>query len=163
MPKAPPTTAQLRAKLARYCAYRERSAHEARTKLAQLGARPQQVQDVLTWLLENDFLNEARFAEAYVRGHFNQQGWGRIKLRMALQQHSLDEALIEATLQSCIPEQAYHQRLHELAHNKALALASRKAARPAIEQKAALVRYLTSRGYEAELIYPLAQQLYPSP
>jgi len=72
------------AKAEHYCAYQERSQQEVRDKLYEWELKPAEVEDIISRLIENNYLNEERFAKAYVQGKFNQKGWGRIKIKQGL-------------------------------------------------------------------------------
>lgn len=86
-------------KLARYCAYQERCRQEVRLKLSGLGVRGSA--ETARWIerLEDEgFLNENRFARAYVRGKFRQNRWGRRKIIMGLRAKGIAEAEVAEAL-----------------------------------------------------------------
>src|ERR1700741_430415 len=63
-----------------YCAYQERSQQEVREKLYEWGVYPSVIERIVSKLIENNFLNEERFAIAYATGKLRQKGWGRNKI-----------------------------------------------------------------------------------
>ena len=65
--------------LEHYCSYQERTHREVDDKLQSLGMIPEVREKILISLLQNNFLNEERFAKAFARGKFNNNQWGRLK------------------------------------------------------------------------------------
>jgi regulatory protein len=75
---------QLKRKMARYCAWRERNTAETEQKLIQLGASSKQVKELLTWLRDENYLNDLRFAISFANGKFLNNHWGRFKISAEL-------------------------------------------------------------------------------
>ena len=73
-------------KLQAYCAYQERCHQEVSAKLADLGMYGDKADEIISKLIENNFLNEERFAIAYARGKFRIKQWGKIRIRQGLKQ-----------------------------------------------------------------------------
>ena len=69
-----------------YCAYQERAQQEVRDKLYELGMTMDEVEEIMSDLIAENFLNEERFATQFAGGHFRIKGWGRVKIQHALQQ-----------------------------------------------------------------------------
>lgn len=141
------STEQLIKKAAAYCARQERCKSDVIKRLEKHQPEPVQIAQVLEWLVQNNFLNEDRFVEAYVVGKFNNNHWGRIKIKYALLQKHLGETQIENAL-TIIDKKAYSEKLLLLAktkwfNNKQHAI---------LAKKAAVARYLTAKGYEFEHI-----------
>ena len=99
---------ELNAKLARFCAYQERSKGEVLQKLAQLGADQKQSDKVLKWLADEKYIDDARFAAAYARGKFRSNNWGKIAIAHGLRQRGIGQSMIERALEE-IPESEYMQ------------------------------------------------------
>ena len=76
-------------KAARFCAYRERTQQEVRDKLYQYGLHQEQVEELISDLITEGFINEERFAIAYASGKFRLKKWGRLKIQRGLEQHGL--------------------------------------------------------------------------
>lgn len=128
-----PSLENLYAKISRYCAYQERSSGEVRQKLRLLGADSQTSQKLLQRLADDNFINEERFARAYVRGKFRINGWGRLKIKNGLRAKGVDENLIRAALSEEINPDEYNNLLQKIVSEKG--------------EKTAL-----SRGFEINLI-----------
>src|SRR5437588_10925964 len=88
------------AKAEHYCAYQERSQQEVRDKLYEWGLYPAGVENVIMHLIEGNFINEERFANAYAIGKFRQKGWGMIKIKQGLKFKKVSEPLIKKALKS---------------------------------------------------------------
>src|ERR1700760_1960258 len=78
-----------------FCAYQERAQQEVRDKLYEWGLYPQAVENIISKLIESNYLNEERFAKEYTRGKFNQKSWGRIKIKQGLKLKQVPEKLIK--------------------------------------------------------------------
>ncbi|MDE5544376.1 MAG: RecX family transcriptional regulator [Bacteroidales bacterium] len=107
-------------KLMRYCAYQERSESEVRLKLRTLGAPAALGESVLKKLREENFVNEERFARAYVRGKFRINAWGRLKIRNGLRAKGVDEKLISRALSEEIDEKQYQEAMRKVVAGKGL-------------------------------------------
>ena len=107
-------------KLMRYCAYQERAESEVRLKLRLLEAPADMREAVLEKLRGENFVNEERFARAYVRGIFRMNGWGRLKIRNGLRAKGVDEKLISRALSEEIDEKQYREAMHKVVAEKGL-------------------------------------------
>lgn len=92
------TTSEALQKLQRYCAYQERSPYEVERKLQQIGLPRDRREEVVAQLMEDNFLDEYRFTEAYTRGKLNQKQWAPRRIRMGLQEHRIPRATIDRIL-----------------------------------------------------------------
>lgn len=89
------TTSEALSKLQNYCAYQERSPFEVGRKLDLLKLpRPRQ-EEVIATLMEGNFLDEYRFAEAYTRGKLHQKHWAPRKIKIGLRQHRIPLVTID--------------------------------------------------------------------
>ena len=86
-------------KLEKYCAYQERSQKHVQEKCRSLGLTESEAGEVMIHLLQNDFLNESRFALAFVRGKSRIKGWGIQKIRQGLKLAGVSDALIKKSLE----------------------------------------------------------------
>ena len=97
-------------KLKNYCAYQERSHQEVTDKLYKLGLFKNEVNEVITRLIQEDFLNEQRFAEAFVSGKFNIKKWGKVKIKAQLKQKRISDFCIKKGME-VIEEGDYFETL----------------------------------------------------
>jgi regulatory protein len=80
--------------LARYCAYQERCISEIKQKMHALLVDESEQAAYLSWLTENNYLNESRFVELFVRSKFNQKHWGRNKIMFELKKRGIRESML---------------------------------------------------------------------
>jgi regulatory protein len=132
-------------KLEAFCAYQERFTQEIRAKLNRLGADESLTQEVIKHLIENRFLDDRRFVEAYVQGKLRIKKWGRQKIKAALFQKRLDAKLIQEAIYSSISDEEYQLVMVSLIERKNRELSSEK--NPQIK-KQKLMRFLLSRGFQ---------------
>ncbi|MDF9800906.1 regulatory protein [Catalinimonas alkaloidigena] len=139
---------QAKAKAAKYCAYQERTQQQVRDKLYQYGLYSDAVEEVLAELITDGFINEERYAQAFSRGKFGQNKWGRVKIEMMLRQKGLSNYCIQSGLKE-IAEEDYRQQLRELLNKKWASLDGEDD----YTRKNKTVRYLMGKGYEPDLIW----------
>ena len=134
-------------KLKQYCAYQERSHSEVVQKLWDLGVRKAEHDDIIAALIEEDYLNEERFAMQFAGGKFRMKDWGRKKIYYALKEKKVSTYCINKALQA-IPEEDYLKTLRQQAEKKYNTL---KGEQYLVRQKKTM-DYLLQKGYEPELI-----------
>jgi regulatory protein len=134
-------------KIQNYCAYQERSHYQVREKLYSYGLHKQDVETLITKLLEDGFLNEERFAKTFARGKFTLKHWGKIKIRYALQQQKVSMYNIQLALQA-IEHAEYLKVLQKLAEKKWQQLSSQSF----LLKRQKLMAYLQQKGFERNYI-----------
>lgn len=137
-----------------YCAYQERCHSEVRNKLWELNFRGEEIEEALSVLISENFLNEERFARSYSRGKFNINHWGRKKIVQALKQKQVSEYCIKKGLQE-IDDTKYIETLRLLLRKKWEEL---KKERLGYIRKQKVQRYLLQKGFENELITELLKE-----
>ncbi|MBS4066336.1 MAG: RecX family transcriptional regulator [Chitinophagaceae bacterium] len=137
-------------KLKHYCAYQERCHSEVKEKLYSFGLRKTDVEDLLTQLIDEDYLNEERFAVQFAGGKFRMKQWGRVKIKYELKQKQVSPYCIKKAL-ATIDEEAYASVLQKLAVEK---LKTLRAETNHFVRKRKLQDYLLQKGYELDLIQP---------
>ncbi|MBK7561390.1 MAG: regulatory protein RecX [Chitinophagaceae bacterium] len=134
-------------KLKHYCAYQERCHSEVKEKLYNLGVWKKDHDEIISTLIEENYLNEERFAIAFAGGKFRVKQWGRVKIKYELKQKGVSEYCIKKALKQ-IGEEDYLKLLNELTEKKQ---ASLKGEQYLIRKKKTM-DYLMGRGFEAELV-----------
>ena len=135
-----------------YCGYQDRCHSEVQEKLYSFGLRKAQVESALAALIEENYLNEERFAIQFAGGHFRLKHWGKVRLRYQLKQKKVSDHCIKVAL-ATIDEEAYAQTLNRLAEKKWEELAT-ETNFPA--RKSKWQEYLLRKGYEADRIAAVA-------
>ena len=141
-------------KLKQYCAYQERSHYEAKEKLYSFGLYKTYVETLLSKLIEEDYLNEERYAILFAGGNFRRKKWGRIKINAALQQKKVSSFNIKKGLK-VIDEADYRKCLLQLASTKWSSIKSEQW----ISRMAKTTNYLLQKGYESNLIQDAIAQI----
>lgn len=135
-------------KIKHYCAYQERSHDEVRDKLYSFGLYKNEVEQLLTQLLEENYLNEERFAIAFAGGKFRMKGWGKVKIKYELRQKGVSDYCIKKALMA-IEEDRYSQTLEKLVKEKLALLRTEK---NIFIRKKKLQQFLLQRGFESHLV-----------
>jgi regulatory protein len=138
-----------------YCAYQERAQQEVRDKLYELGMTKDEVEEIMSDLIAENFLNEERFAVQFAGGHFRIKGWGKVKIQHALQQKRVSSYNIKIGLKA-IDGDAYLKTLEQLATKKWNSLKGERG----LSRMAKTYAFLQQRGFEPILYQPIVQQLY---
>jgi regulatory protein len=138
-----------------YCAYQERAQQEVRDKLYELGMTMDEVEEIMSDLIAENFLNEERFATQFAGGHFRIKGWGKVKIQHALQQKRVSSYNIKTGLKA-IDEDAYLKTLQDLATKKWNSLKGERG----LSRMAKTQAFLHQRGFEPILYQPIVQGLY---
>lgn len=136
-------------KIEYYCAYQERCHLEVITKLKSFGLLPVSIDHLILKLIESNFLNEERYARAFVSGKFRIKKWGRIKITNKLKAKNISNKCIEIGL-SEINEKEYMDLLNNIVEKK---WSEKKSNQKEYQFKSQLARHLFSKGFENDLIW----------
>ena len=154
-PKKTYTVEEALVKLQKYCSYQDRCHKEVDQKLKEMQMIPQASEQIIWKLIEGNFLNEERFAMAYVRGKFRIKKWGKRRLVSELKKRQISKYIINKALNQ-ISEDDYKVTFETLAERKATSiLGSSK-----LKKKKKLADYLLYRGWESHLVYEKVNQLF---
>lgn len=142
------TKEQALQKARHYCAYQERSHSEVKEKLYGFGLRKVEVEELLSRLIEENYLNEERFAIQFAGGKFRVKQWGKVKIKHELRQKQVSEYCIKKAL-AAIEEEDYEAVFLKLAEAK---WASLKGEKNIFIKKRKVQDYLLGKGFEREII-----------
>ncbi len=134
-------------KAARYCAYQERCQWDLGRKLKDWNIDPELHDDIIVEMIQQNFINEERYASSFVSGKINIKKWGRKKIRLELQQRQISNYSINKALES-IDEEKYIVNLRHWIEKKTESMV----ANSSYERRAKLFHYLLSKGFESNLI-----------
>jgi regulatory protein len=104
-------------KIRHYCGYQERCHAEVKEKLYSFGLYKQDVEEMIATLIEENYLNEERFAQHFAGGKFRMKQWGRKRIEYELKQKKLSDYCIKKGLKE-INEIDYKKTLQKLAVQK---------------------------------------------
>lgn len=129
-------------KIKHFCAYRERCHSEVKEKLYSFGLYPKEVEEIISNLIEEGYLNEERFAIAFAGGKFRMNKWGKNKIISELKKKRVSPYCIKKGLQY-IDEDAYMKTLSKLFSDK---MKTFKSASTLNSKKT--IQYLLGKGYD---------------
>jgi regulatory protein len=135
-------------KIKHYCGYQERCHAEVKEKLYGMGLWKKDVEEILSQLIEENYLNEERFAIQFAGGKFRMKRWGKVKIQYELKQKKVSEYCIKKAIRE-IDDDIYQQVLQKLASQKLSLLKSEK---NIFIKKRKLQDYLLQKGYEVQLV-----------
>ena len=138
-----------------YCAYQERCHSEVKNKLYGFGLNTKEVDEILSTLIEENYLNEERFAIQFAGGHFRSKKWGKVKIAHALKQKQVSAYCIKKALKQ-IDEEDYVKVLEKTFEDKLKTLKSEK---NIFIKKRKLQDHLMQRGFENDLIREMINKL----
>jgi regulatory protein len=149
------TPQQALPKAKHYCAYQERCHSDVKDKLYGFGLNTKEVEQIISTLIEENYLNEERFTIAFAGGHFRTKQWGRVKIKYQLKQKQVSEYCIKKALKT-IDEDDYQKTLQKLFDEKLKTLKSEK---NIFIKKRKLQDYLMQKGFEMDLIRELITKM----
>lgn len=132
-----------------YCDKAERAHRDVRTKLVQWGLFSGDREKIISILIEEDLLNETRYAEAFANDKFRFNKWGIMKIEQALKAKGVSERNIRDALKRIDPG-AYEETVREIAQKRLDREAGKGLQNWQKEQK--VMRYLLSRGFDSVIV-----------
>lgn len=150
------TFQQSKEKIYHYCAYQERSHLEVRSKLFTYGLSGDDVDEILTSLILEGYLNEERYAKAYAGGKFRMKKWGKLKIIHGLENKGVSKNCIQAGLKE-IDRESYKATLRELLVKKSMSIDELNS----YIKRDRLSKFAIMRGYEPEEVWQVIRQLFP--
>lgn len=149
------TPQQALPKLKQYCAYQERCHSEAKEKLYSYGVYGDDADHLISRLIEEDYLNEERFAIHFAGGKFRMKQWGKVKIKYELKKKQVSEYCIKKALKA-IDLDEYEKLLTRLTSQKLKTLKSEK---NIFIKKRKLQDFLLQRGFEHDLVREMVNQI----
>lgn len=140
-------------KLARYCAYQERSQKEVRKKLNELGIYGDDAEEVIAELITDNFINEERFAKAFIGGKFRVKRWGRNKILSAIRQYDVSDYCIRKGMKE-IDEEHYKSTLENLIESKNESVQEENL----FVKRNKIAKFVIAKGFEPELVWQILKR-----
>lgn len=147
------TREQALVKIRHYCAYQERCHTEVKDKLFGYGLYGSQVEELISSLIEDDYLNEERFAIAFAGGKFRMKQWGRKRIEYELKQKRISSYCINKALKQ-INEEDYLNTARKLIEQKRELLDGLNK----FEMNKKLKDFLVHKGFEFDLVQRLVSE-----
>ncbi len=149
---------EIQKKMEYYCAYQERCYKEVEEKLYSYAVTSSEKEAILTHLIEQNYINEERFAQSFVRGKHNYKLWGKNRIINELKFRNISSRIIEIALKE-LPETTYLSNFHTLAEKNWENSTERKGQK----KNKKFVDFLLRKGYETHLIYDKLKELDNNP
>ncbi|WP_394337814.1 regulatory protein RecX [Chryseobacterium pennae] len=141
------TFVEIKQKLVSYCVYQDRCHAEVEQKMREFLLIEEAKEEIILYLMKENYLNEERFTRSYIRGKFYIKHWGRNKIRMNLKQKQISEKLINMCFDE-IYEDDYTKTITRIYDD----YSSKQKGLQEYQKKAKTIKYLMSRGFEYEKI-----------
>lgn len=141
-------------KAAAYCSSAERCISELKEKLSKWEVDESDQLKIIDYLIQENYIDEKRFATAYAKDKFRYNKWGKIKIKYQLNLKQINRDVIEQAL-TAIDEDEYKTMLVNLAKDKVKKITFSNE----YEKKGKLIRFLSGKGFENEAIYQVLEKL----
>ncbi|MDV2446949.1 recombinase RecX [Elizabethkingia anophelis] len=141
------TFQEIKQKLINYCVYQDRCHKEVEEKVRDFLLIPEAKDEILLYLIKENYLNEERFTRSYIRGKFYIKHWGKQKIKLHLKMKGISEKLIQNCMDE-IYEDDYIKQIQIFAEK----LLPTYKGLNYFQRKNKLIRFLVTKGYEYELI-----------
>ena len=148
------TFEEIKHKLEYYCSYQDRCHKEVEQKLNSFTLITELKEKVIVHLIENNFINEERFAKSFARGKHNYKGWGKNRIVNELKFRNISSRIIETALKE-IPEATYLENFHAQEEKNWEIIKEPKGQK----RNKKFVDFLLRKGYETSLIYEKLNEL----
>ena len=148
------TISEAKKNIEHYCVYQERCHKEVVNKLKDLGIIQNAIDIIVADLIQNNYLNETRFAQSFARGKFKIKKWGKVKIHRELNKREISEYNIKMGMKE-ISDSDYEETFNTLLDKQLSELSHL----PESEQKRKILNYLSYRGWEVEKIFEALRKI----
>lgn len=148
------SVAEAQKKLEHYCAYQERCHEEVIQKSRSLALSNSETDEVIVYLIANNYLNEERFAQSFARGKHRIKHWGKIRIVNELKFRKISQYNINTALKE-ITETEYANTFHSLAERIWETISEKNV----MKKRKKFCDYMLRKGFESNLIYEKVKDL----
>ncbi len=141
-------------KIEHYCAYQERCHEEVEQKLRSMKMDSDEIDQIIAHLINDNFLNEERFACSFARGKHRIKHWGKMRITNELKFRGINQTLITIALKEISPEE-YYETFDQLANKHWESIREPNA----LKKRKKFCDYLLRRGFESNLVYEKMKEL----
>lgn len=146
--------AEIQKKLEHYCAYQDRCHQEVYQKMFSFSLNFEEKEELMVYLISNNFLNEERFAQSFVRGKHNYKKWGKVRIINELKARNISSTLIKIALKE-INDSLYFETFDELAEKHWETISETDF----MKKRKKFCDYFLRKGWENDLIYEKVKEL----
>lgn len=144
------TPGQAFSRMADACARAEICSADAAARLRRRGLSADDIGQIVDRLVEEGFIDDERYARAFVRDKYRFAGWGRRKIALALAAKRIPRDIAAEALDTAVDEEEYRARLIRLLRSKARSLPAEL--HDTFEGRQKLYAFAAGRGFESSLI-----------
>ena len=148
MPDESSIKKQVASKMAALCSRSEQCSPDICKKIVAVGLTDKEAEEILEFLKKEKFIDDKRYAKAYVSEKLKVNKWGRVKIRYNLRVKGLPAEIIEIGMES-LDQKKYIDILLKTMKEKAKKTGSKNK----FEKMGQIIRFAQSRGFEPELIH----------
>ncbi|MFL9830253.1 RecX family transcriptional regulator [Flavobacterium sp. ST-87] len=141
-------------KIEHYCAYQDRCHEEVVQKLRNMKMDSEEIDQIITHLINDNFLNEERFACSFARGKHRIKHWGKIRITNELKFRNINQTLINIALKEISPEE-YFETFETLANRNWESIRETNS----LKKRKKFCDYMLRRGFESNLVYEKVRDL----
>ncbi len=141
-------------KIEHYCAYQERCHEEVEQKLRSMKMDSDEIAHIIAHLINDNFLNEERFACSFARGKHRMKHWGKIRITNELKFRGINQTLINIALKEISPEE-YYNTFDALANKHWESIQERNS----LKKRKKFCDFMLRRGFESNLVYEKIREL----
>jgi regulatory protein len=141
-------------KIEHFCAYQERCHEEVTSKLWSMKMTAEEINEIIVHLIEQNFLNESRFACSFARGKHRIKHWGKIRITNELKARKIGQTLITIALKEISPEE-YMETFENLSLRNWDSIRETNI----LKKRKKFCDYMLRRGFESNLVYDKVREL----
>lgn len=148
------TVSQILQKMEYFCVYQERCHTEVQEKLRSFFLTTIEKDEIIVKLIENNYLNEERFASIFSISKFHQKKWGKIRIKNELKARKISDFLITKAIKEIDAEEYFttFQIISEKFWETILE-------KNALKKRKKFCDYFLRKGWESEMIYEKVKEL----
>ena len=145
---------EVRQKLEHYCAYQDRCHQEVYQKMFSFSLTSHEKEELMVYLIDNNYLNEERFAQSFTRGKHTYKNWGKIRIVNELKARNISETIIKIALKE-INEAVYLETFEELSYKHWQSISESNL----MKKRKKFCDFFMRKGWENSLIYEKVREL----
>ena len=145
---------EVRQKLEHYCAYQDRCHQEVYQKMFSFSLTAHEKEELMVYLIDNNFLNEERFAQSFTRGKHNYKNWGKIRIVNELKARNISSTIIKIALKE-INDPLYLETFEELSEKHWNTINESNL----MKKRKKFCDFFMRKGWENSLIYEKVREL----
>jgi len=152
------TEKQAMTRIASYCSKAERSEYDVRKKLTAWEIEPEVSNRIVVWLQKENFLNEERFIQSFIKDKLRFNKWGKNKIVFELRRKQIPDSLINTVFEALSIDDEFEEPLMQLLRNKIKTVKSNTE----YERRMKLLRFAAGRGFSVDLAQKCLNKLLNS-